>query len=232
MKALPALLLTAAAAAASFPSNATAQDDYARRPRPNYGRSRALLSATVDSGPVGNLLAARLATEAARYGDASEALGRAETRLLNDVSAIHAMPPPLLQRALTDVRAAREKAAARQRTPTLQAINDALLALGSQNTAIAGPVGGPPLPSIQGPDQAARPAPYPVVSPAPLPPTASVLYRLDPGHWQLRGAQSVWVDPQTIPQPVSVQPVVAPREVWNGDRWILVPEHFAGTETP
>ena len=232
MKALVALLLTAAAATAIVPSNATAQRDYARRHRSNDGGSRALLSVTADSGPVGNLLAARSATEAARYGDASEALGRAETRLLNDVSAIHAMPPPLRQRALTDVRAARGTAAARQRTPTLQAINDALLTLGFQDTVIAGAVVAPPLPSIQAPDMVARPAPYPVISPAPLPPPASVLYRLDPGHWQLRGAQSVWVEAQTIPQPVSVQPVVAPREVWNGDRWVLVPEHFAGTETP
>lgn len=227
MTALPALLLTVAAATASFSGFATAQTAYSRGHRPYRSVSRPSLSVAADSGPVGYLLAARSATEAARYVAASEALGRAETQLLNDAAVIHEMPPPFLQRALTDVKAARGSAAAGQRTPTLQAINDALLALEVQPEPLSSAAAITP-PPMQFRAPPAQPAPYPVATT--LPPPAAVLYRLEPGHWQLRRAQSVWVEAQTVPQPVSVQPVLAPREVWNGDRWVFVPEHFAGTE--
>lgn len=77
---------------------------------------------------------------------------------------------------------------------------------------------------------AASPPPSPPLT-MPIPPPA-VLYRLEAGHWQLQGARSVWVEPQSIPQRVSVEPLVPSRQVWIGDRWILVPEHFANTEIP
>ncbi len=226
MNALPVLLLTVATVAAGLPDPATAQTPFARGKHAYRPSPRSSVSAADGSGPVVYLLAARSVTEAARYGQASDALGRAETRLLNDVAAMPDRAPPNLQRALADVKAARGSVAVGQRTLTIQAINDALLALEGQPVAsVAAPDAAPPIellpPSVQ-------PTPLPVA--ASLPPPPSVLYRLEPGHWQLRRAESVWIAPQTVPQPVSVQPVVASREVWNGDRWVLVPEHFAGTE--
>lgn len=228
MNAFSALLLTAAALTAGLSGPSQAQTAYSRVHRAARPASQPSLSVAVDSSPISYLLAARSDVVAARYDAASEALGRAETRLLNEAAVIHAMPPPFLQRALTDVQAARGSAASRQCTPTLQAINDALLALEVQPApAVAEVTSAPPQTQLLAPPAPA--APYPVTA-APSPP-AAVLYRLEPGHWQLRGAQSVWVEPQTVPQPVSVQPLVPPREVWNGDRWVLVPEHFAGMET-
>lgn len=165
------------------------------------------------AGPVPYLLAARTAAGAGRYGQASDSLGRAETRLLNDAAASPDSAPPFLRRALSDVAAARASSARGQRTPTVQAINDALLALEPQPFA-----------------SAADRMPAPPVDLPPMPPPPAVLYRSEPGRWQLHGAQSVWIEPQAVPQPVSVRPVVPSREVWNGDRWVLVPEHFAGTE--
>lgn len=226
MNALPALLLTVATVAAGQPDLATAQTAYARGNHAYRPPSRSPVSAADGSGPVAYLLAARSATDAARYGQASDALGRAETRLLNDAAAMSGRAPPNLQRALTDVKAARGSAAAGQRTPTIQAIDDALLALEVPPVAsVAAPGAVTPIELLP---PSARPTPLPVA--ASLPPPPSVLYRLEPGRWQLRGAESVWIAPQTVPQPVSVQPVLASREVWNGDRWVLVPEHFAGTE--
>ena len=180
-------------------------------------------------GPVGYLLSARAATRASRYPAAGEALGRAETRLLNDAAAIEGYPPPFLQRALADVQAARRSAGSRQQTSTLQTIDDALLALDIQGqSAVASPAAvPPPEPFLVAPAS-------PPLSPPPtmLTPPPAVLYRLEPGHWQLQGARSVWVEAQSIPQPVSVEPLVPSRQVWNGDRWILVPEHFVNTEIP
>jgi len=226
MNALPALLLTVATVAAVLPDPATAQTPSARGNHAYRPSSRSPVAVADGSGPVAYLLAARSATDAARYGQASAALGRAETRLLNDAAAMPDRTPPFLQRALADVKAARGSVAVGQRTPTIQAINDALLALEVRPVAsVAAPGAVTPIELLP---PSARPTPLPVS--ASLPPPPSVLYRLEPGHWQLRGAESVWIAPQTVPQPVSVQPVLASREVWNGDRWVLVPDHFASTE--
>lgn len=203
---------------------ATARPRHAHYPRP-------LSIATSDgSGPVAYLLDARSAISASQYVRASEALGRAETRLLNDATISPSQTPPYLQRALADVAAARATALRHQPTPTVRAINDALLALEpkalSQTAEITLPdpitllpVAKPPL---------LRSSPSTLLPP--IPPAPAILYRLDPGHWQLHGATSVWIEPQSVPQPVSTLPVVASREVWNGDKWVVVPEHFAGTE--
>lgn len=198
------------------------------RPRHTHVRKSLSIAASDGSGPVVYLLAARSAAVAAQYASVSEALGRAETRLLNDASISPHQTPPYLRRALTDVAAARATATRHQSTPTIQFINDALLALehkaSSQSAEIA------PLEVPGSSSFALQPilqAPT-VVSTSPDVP--AVLYRLDPGHWQLHGATSVWIEPQSVPQPVTTLPVVASREVWNGDKWVVVPEHFAGTE--
>ncbi len=226
MNALPALLLTVVTVAAGLPDPATAQTAYARGNHAYRPSSRSPVSAADGSGPVAYLLAARSVTYAARYGQASDALGRAETRLLNDAAAMPDRAPPNLQRALADVKAARGSVAVGQRTLTIQAIDDALLALEVQPVAsIAAPGAATPIELLP---LSAQPTRLPVAGS--LPPPPSVLYRLEPGHWRLRGAESVWIAPQTLPQPVSIQPVLASREVWYGDRWELVPEHFAGTE--
>ena len=181
------------------------------------------------AGPVPYLLRARAAAASGRYGQASDALGGAETRLLNDGAAPPDRAPPFLQRALSDVVAARASAVRGQRTATIEAIDDALLALEPQPLASAmQPTPSSPVAPVTA--AAAQPAPLEMPAFAPSRPPAA-LYRLEPGHWQLREAQSVWVEPQTVLQPVSVEPVVPAREVWNGDRWVLAPEHFADTET-
>ncbi len=220
------LALATAVAALGISETAIARPRHARNPLP-------LSVATSDgSGPVVYLLDARSAVSASQYARVSKALGRAETRLLNDAAISPNRTPPYLQRALTDVASARATATRHQPTPTVRAINDALLALepiaASQSAEItpSEPIGLLPVassPSLQSspviPTQPAQPTPAP-----------AILYRLDPGHWQLHGSTSVWIEPQSVPQPVSTLPVVAAREVWNGDKWVVVPEHFAGTE--
>ena len=226
MNVRPALLATALVVVAGLSARASAEPFGARSHHPDRSASR---QDVAEAGPVGYLLAARAATRASRYPAAGEALGRAETRLLNDAAATNGYPPPVLQRAHADVQAARRSAASRQQTPTLQTIDDALLALESQGQSAVASLAAvpPPEPFLVAPAS-------PPLSPPPtmLTPPPAVLYRLEPGHWQLQGARSAWVEAQSIPQPVSVEPLVPSRQVWNGNRWILVPEHFVNTEIP
>ena len=215
------LALATVVAAVGISETAVARPRHARYPLPQS------VATSDGSGPVVYLLDARSAVSASQFARASEALGRAETRLLNDAAISPNRTPPYLQRALTDVAAARATATRHEPTPTVRAINDALLALEprapSQSAEIrtSEPIGLLPVTS----SLPLRSSPV-----IPTPPAPTILYRLDPGHWQLHGAASVWVDPQSVPQPVSTLPVVAAREVWNGDKWVVVPEHFAGTE--
>lgn len=190
--------------------------------RPQRLSSAGLLEPSRDSGSISHLLAARSSAVASRYRDTLDQLGLAETRLLNDRSAAHGQSPDsLLHRALIDVAAARSSAARQQRFPTIDAINDALLSLERAAQPRAAATFAAPF------SQPSQFQVLPEVAPDGLP---TSLYRLEPGHWQLQGAESVWVPPQSVPQPVSVQPIVSARRVWDGDRWVLVPEHFAGSD--
>ena len=84
--------------------------------------------ASETSGAVQYLFTARAAVRSGRYGQSIEALGRAETRLLNDAAVLQDSAPPFLGKAISDVAAARATAARAERISTIQAINDALLA--------------------------------------------------------------------------------------------------------
>ncbi len=105
-----------------------------------------------------------------------------------DASATPDRAPPFSQRALSDVVAARASAARGQRLVTIEAINDALLALAPRPLASA-PDPAPSLAPVR--SAIAQPAPLsmPGLTPSRPPPA---LYRLEPGHWQLSGAKSVW----------------------------------------
>ncbi len=65
-----------------------------------------------------------------------------------------------------------------------------------------------------------------LVRPPPAPPAT---YALLPGHWQLRGARSVWVPPETRLRRVETRPFVPGRYVWRDGRWIWVPSHYANS---
>ena len=209
-----ALLLVAVGIACSPPGVAWARD-----PRPVVSTSD---DPDREAGPVFHLITARSDVEAGRTRLGLDHLGLAETRPLNDRAATPGLRPEPFQRALTDLSAARAFASRGQRVAAIDAINDALRSLQSAEVATLAPVmNGRPL-------QLLEPMNGPAQSMPPAPPPPAVLYRLFPGHWQLRGAESVWVEPQSVPQPVSVETIVPSREIWNGDRWVLVPEHFTG----
>lgn len=209
-----ALLLVAVGIACSPPGVAWARD-----PGPVVSTSD---DPDREAGPVFHLITARSDVEAGRTRLGLDHLGLAETRLLNDRAATPGVRPEPFQRALTDVSAARAFASRGQRVAAIDAINDALRSLQSAEAATFAPVmTGRPL-------QLLEPMNGPAQSMPPAPPPPAVLYRLLPGHWQLRGAESVWVEPQSVPQPVSVETIVPSREIWNSDRWVPVPEHFTG----
>ena len=69
----------------------------------------------------------------------------------------------------------------------------------------------------------------PLVTPPPnntAPAQPTITYALLPGHWQLRGAQYVWVPPETIPRPVPYWHFVEGYYVWRGGEWVWVPAHY------
>ena len=186
-----ALLLTVAIA--SFAESAPVMAG-----TPHQLGDRMVETASDTAGPVPYLLTARTAAKSGRYGQTSDALGRAETRLLNDASATPDRAPPFLQRALSDVVAARAGAARGQRIVTIEAINDALLALAPRPLASATD----PAPSLAPVKSAiAQPAPLSMQGLTPSRPPPE-LWRLEPGHWQWSGPKSVWVNPQIVPQRV------------------------------
>ncbi len=74
-------------------------------------------------------------------------------------------------------------------------------------------------------DSDGTPLPAPVT---PAPPAAGppvVTYALLPGHWQLQGAQYVWVPADTVPRPVVSGRLVQGHHVRAGE-WVWVPAHF------
>jgi hypothetical protein len=153
-----------------------------------------------DEPPVALLEAARRALEAGRTGEAQEALERAETRLLVQASL------PESQQAVLAIGAARRALAANDRQGAIRAIEDAVAAV-TLSTQVVIPSPPPAAPT--------QPAPAPIVT-----------YALLPGHWQLRGAEYVWVPPETVPRPVAYWRFVQGRYVWRGSEWIWVPAHY------
>ena len=180
------LALATAVAALGISETAIARARHARYPLPQS------VTTSDGSGPVDYLLDARFAVSASQYARASEALGRAETRLLNDAAISPNRTPPYLQRALTDVASARATATRHQPTPTVRAINDALLALepraASQSAEVTTSEPIELLPVTSSPPFQSSPViPAPSAQPTPAP---AILYRLDPdtGSFTVRRA--------------------------------------------
>ncbi|HTW51855.1 MAG TPA: hypothetical protein VME45_08185 [Stellaceae bacterium] len=76
----------------------------------------------------------------------------------------------------------------------------------------------------------AAPLPAPLPG-APVPPAGPmVTSALLPGHWQLDGAQSVWIPPDKEPRPVENRPAIEGRYVydWDNGEWVWVPPHYGG----
>ena len=154
------------------------------------------------------LEAARRVLEAGRVGEAREALERAETRLLNGPAApAQASSPDYSQHAVLAIGMARRALAAHDLQSASRAIDDALAAV--------------PLAA-----QVTTPSPPPVAPAQPAPDQPIVTYTLLPGHWQLQGAQYVWVPPETVARPVAYWLFVQGRYVWRGGEWVWVPAHY------
>ena len=153
------------------------------------------------------LEAARQALEAGRIGQAQEAVERAETALLNGSGAPVTTNSPDTQHAILAIGAARRELAAHDRQGANRAIDDALAA-----TTLAARV--------------ASPSPPPEAPPQSGPAQPIVTCGLLPGHWQLQGAQYVWVSPETVPRPVAYWRFVQGRYVWGGGEWVWVPAHY------
>ena len=153
------------------------------------------------------LEAARRALEAGRTGEAQGALERAETRLLSVSAAPVQASSSDGQQAVLAIGAARRALAAHDRRGAIRAIDDALAA-GTLSARVA------------------TPSPPSVASAQPAPAQPLVTYALLPGHWQLQGAQYVWVPPETVPRPVAYWRYVEGRYVWRGGEWIWVPAHY------
>ena len=88
------------------------------------------------------------------------------------------------------------------------------------------PASAQPIDLLAPPSVTAPPSPPPLT---PAPPAAGppiVTYALLPGHWQLQGAQYVWVPPETVPRPVVSGRLVQGHYVWRAGEWIWVPAHF------
>ena len=153
------------------------------------------------------LEAARQALEAGRVGQAQEAVERAETALFNGTGAAVTASSPDIQHAILAIGAVRRELAAQDRQGAIRAIDDALAA-----TTLAARV--------------ASPSPPPEAPPQSGPAQPIVTYALQAGHWQLQGAQYVWMPPETVPRPVAYWRFVQGRYVWGGGEWIWVPAHY------
>ena len=154
-----------------------------------------------DEPPVALIEAARRALEVGRTGEAQEALERAETRLLVQASL------PESQQAVLAIGVARRALAANDRQGAIRAIEDALAVVTLSTQLVI-------------------PSPPPVAPTQPAPDQPIVTYALPPGHWQLQGAQYVWVPPETVPRPVAYWRFVQGRYVWRAGNWVWVPAHY------
>lgn len=160
------------------------------------------------------LQAARSALARGRTGETQEALERAETRLLDRSVDPAAADRPDTQRAVLDIGVARQALAGRDRFAASRAIDDAMAASEA-----------PPPVAAAG---LTPPVVQPVVVPLPPPGSPPVTKALLPGHWQLDGANWVWVPPETHLRRVEDLPVVLGAYVWREGAWRWVPAHYAG----
>jgi hypothetical protein len=212
---LTALSTTAAGAASAQPIDLLAPPTVSAPPTntaPPDTRSAAASSAPAalvpsSEAPVTILAAARWALQAGRIAEAEDALEQAETRLLNGSAVAVQASSPDIDHAVLAIGAARRELAAQALHGAVQAIDDALAAvtLAAGGTAAAAP---------------------PAASAQLVPAQPAVTYALLPGHWQLRGAQYVWVSPETVPRPVAYWRFVEGRYVWRGGEWVWVPAHY------
>jgi hypothetical protein len=175
------------------------------------------LRLTDDAPPAVFLGRARSSINARRRNTvASDALERAETRLLGDRAA--GLPTrPDADRAVLDVGVARRALAAGDRARAVGAIDDAIAALttvAAAPAAVAQPLPPPPLP----------PTPFPS-APGPPPPRPHTFAML-PGHWQLDGATYVWVKGDDTLRPVEPHPFVQGHYAWRDRAWVWVPDHY------
>jgi hypothetical protein len=154
---------------------------------------------------------------------------------LAQVSGVHARPllappisaddPPVVflqaaraaspdsDQAVLDVGAARQALAVHDRLGAERAIDDAIVAVSSP----------PPVtPIVSAPVVVAGPPSPPPPEPPP------VTYALLPGHWQLRGANYVWVPPETTQRRIEERPYVQGRYVWRDGAWVWVPDYYEG----
>ena len=177
-----------------------------------------------DGTPRGYLLSARAAVQAGRPVQARDALGRAETRLLNGAVLRSPSDAPGRQRAVRDVAVARRALAAGDRPATLVAIDDALAIISVVAQASHRPTGGPPLARRlrdrrqqacrrQRPSWLRRPR-------------VVVTRALLPGRWALDGADWEWIPPDTVLRPVQTGPRVPGRYVWRDQRYVWAPTHY------
>jgi hypothetical protein len=184
------------------PSDTAPPDTLSATPLPPPGPP-----APSNESPREFLEAARQALEAGRIGKAQEALERAETALLNGSGAPVTASYADIQHAILAIGAARRGLAAHDRQGAIRAIDDALAAV-ILTARIAAP----------------SPAPEAATQPGPAQPI--VTYALLPGHWQLQGAQYVWMPPETVPRPVAYWQFVQGRYVWGDGAWVWVPAHY------
>ncbi len=174
---------------------------------------------SVTDSPIDFLRAARSALARGRTGETQEALERAETRLLDD-SAGSGIAGPSSPPGLANVRAARRALAARDRAGATRATDAAIAALKTPAAAVAGPGSADPaLP----PRQPAAPAIVAAAVPAAPPPVTKALL---PGRWELRGAKSVWLPPDTELRSVDERPWLQGSYVWKDGAWVWMPAHY------
>jgi hypothetical protein len=85
--------------------------------------------------------------------------------------------------------------------------------------AAAFPASAQPIDLLAPPSVTAPPSPLSVTPAQPAASPPVVTYALLPGHWQLQGAQYVWVLPETVPRPVMYERLVQGHYVWRAGEW-------------
>jgi hypothetical protein len=60
----------------------------------------------------------------------------------------------------------------------------------------------------------------------PPPPEPAETYALQPGHWQLSGADYVWMPPETMLRRVETRALVGGHYAWRDGSWVWVPAHW------
>jgi hypothetical protein len=212
---LTALATIAAAPASAQPIDLLAQPTVTTPPdntAPSDARSAtapSLPGPPLFSGepPVALLEAARQAVQTGQIGQAQEALERTKTRLLSVAVAPVQASSPDIEHAVLATGTARRALAAHDRQGAIRAIDDALAAVTLTARVTT------PSPPLAAPTQ-----------PAPAQPI--VTYAVLPGHWQLQGAQYVWVPPGTVPRPVAYWRYIQGRYVWRDGEWVWMPAHY------